>query len=111
VPRLPLRVSVEVDPPRPEVGAEFTLRLTIANDGERVARGVYIATSGPWDLYTVQGIAPLGTLARDAAGWHIVSPADIPPGSKYTLEVRARAEEASDERLTFSIRELDPGER
>ena len=82
----------------------------ILNASERRARGVFIATSGPWERYTILEVSPSGTVARDAAGWHIVSPAEVPPGSTLTLEIRARADEPSDERMTFAVREAEPGE-
>ncbi len=86
------------------------LRLTVSNAGARPAHGVYIATSGPWDRYTVLSVQPDGRLARDANGWHVVSPVMVPPGSSVIVEVRARADDPSDERLTFAVREADPGE-
>lgn len=82
----------------------------ISDDGDRSARGVYIATSGPWERWTVIDIQPAGTFARDAAGWHVVSPIDIAPGQTRTLELHIRAEEPSQEQLTFAVREAEPGE-
>jgi len=110
VPRLQLRIGVELDPPRPAPGTEFVFRLTVSNASDRPAHGAYIATSGPWERYTVLSVKPRGEVARDAAGWHIVSPMEVPGGSTLMLEVRARADEPSDERLTFAVREADPGE-
>jgi hypothetical protein len=110
VPRPPLRIGVALDPPQPAAGAEFTLRLTVSNSGERVAHGVYIATTGPWEQYTVLSVQPSGRVGRDANGWHIVTPLDVPPGSDVVLQVQIRAENPSDERLTFAVREADPGE-
>jgi hypothetical protein len=107
---VPLRIGIELVPPRPQAGQEFLLRLGVTNMGDRPARGIYIATSGPWDRYTVLSVAPVGKIARDAAGWHIVSLVSVPPGLTITLEVHARAEEPSDEQLTFAVREADPGE-
>ncbi|MBV9325968.1 MAG: hypothetical protein JO352_19550, partial [Chloroflexi bacterium] len=48
MPALPLHISALLDPPTPRAGEQFTLALTVANDGGRPAQGVYIATSGPW---------------------------------------------------------------
>jgi hypothetical protein len=107
---LPLRIGVQLVPAQPQAGQEFLLRLRITNGGTRTAHGLYIATSGPWERYTILTVAPVGSVSRDAAGWHIVSPVDAPPGSTITLELRVRADEASDEQLTFAVREADPGE-
>jgi hypothetical protein len=111
MPRLPLTLSVDLDPARPTAASEFVLRLTVRNEGDRVARGVYIGTTGPWDRYAIRGVAPRGAvLARSAAGWHITSPADIPAGGSITIEVTARADDPGVEQLTFTVREALPGE-
>jgi hypothetical protein len=107
---LPLRLTAELDPPTPRAETEFVLRLTIANDGDRPARGVYVATSGPWERWTVLAVQPRGTFARDAAGWHIASAIDILPRQSRELEVRIRADAASEDQLTFAVREAEPGE-
>jgi hypothetical protein len=99
-----------LDPPTPHAGEEFVLGLTISNDGSRVAHGLYIATSGPWNRWTVLDIQPSGTFSRDAEGWHIVSPIEVPPGQSRALDVHVRADEASQEQLTFAVREAQPGE-
>jgi hypothetical protein len=108
--RLPLTLQAQLDPPTPRAGDEFVVALSITNDGERAARGVYLATTGPWDRWTVLGVEPAGTFDRDAAGWHIISPIDIPPHETRTLEVHVRAEEPTEEQLTFAVREADPSE-
>jgi hypothetical protein len=107
---LAMRISAELDPPTPRAGLEFILRLTVANDGDRVARGLFIATSGPWERWTVLEVQPAGTFARDAAGWHIVSPLEVPPRDARTLDLRVRADEPAEEQLTFAVREAEPGE-
>jgi hypothetical protein len=107
---LALRISAELNPATPHAGEEFVVALTIANDGERAAHGVYIATSGPWDRWTVLGVQPSGTFGRDAAGWHIVSGISVPSGDSRTLEVHVRADEPSQEQLTFAVREAEPNE-
>jgi hypothetical protein len=109
VPIVPLRISAQLDPPTPRAGMEFLLRLTVANDGERPAHGVFIATSGPWERWTVLEVVG-GMFARDAAGWRIVSPIDIPPNDARTVAVRIRADAPSEEQLTFAVREAEPGE-
>jgi hypothetical protein len=109
-PRLPLSIRAELDPPTPRAGEEFVVALSITNDGERPARGIYVATTGPWDRWTVLEVDPSGTFARDATGWHIVSPIDIPPDETRTLELHVRADEASEEQLTFAVREAEPDE-
>jgi hypothetical protein len=110
VPVLPLRISAELDPPTPHAGEEFVLVLKIANDGPRPARGVYVATSGPWDRWTVLDVQPSGSFERDAAGWHVVSVIEIPPGEERSVEVHIRADEPAQEQLTFAVREAEPGE-
>ena len=105
-----MRIGVRVEPPRPRAGQDFSVHLSVLNDSDRVVHGVFIGTSGPWDRYTILTVAPAGRVGRDATGWYIVSPADIPPGSTITLEVRARADDPSDEQLTFAVREARPGE-
>jgi hypothetical protein len=109
-PRLPLSISAELDPPTPRAGEEFVVALSITDDGERAAHGIYVATTGPWDRWTVLDVQPEGTFARDEAGWHIVSPIEIPPRETRTVEVHVRADEASEEQLTFALREADRGE-
>jgi len=89
---------------------EFVLQLTIANDGERPSRGEYIATSGPWDRWSVLEITPAADLARDAAGWRILSDLIIPPRQTRTIAVHLRADAASEDQLTFAVREAEPGE-
>jgi len=110
VPRLPLSIRAELDPPTPRAGEEFVVALNITNEGERPARGIYVATTGPWDRWTVLDVEPSGTFARDATGWHIVSPIEIPAHEARTIEVHVRAEEATEEQLTFAVREAEPGE-
>jgi hypothetical protein len=110
VPPLALHISAQLDPPTPRAGEEFVLALSVTNDGDRSAKGVYIATSGPWDRWTVLGVEPDGTFARDAAGWHIVSATDVPPGETRTILVHIRADEPAQEQLTFAVREAEPGE-
>jgi hypothetical protein len=107
---LPLRINALLDPPTPRAGEEFVLALSITNDGSRSAHGVYIATSGPWDRWTVLGVEPDGSFARDAAGWHIVSAVDVPPAETRTILVHTRADEPAQEQLTFAVREAEPGE-
>lgn len=109
-PVLPLRITAQLDPPTPHAGEEFVLALSVIDDGLRAARGVYIATSGPWDRWTVLSIEPSGTFARDAAGWHIVSAMQVPPAETRTLQVHVRADEPAQEQLTFAVREAEPGE-
>lgn len=109
-PRVPLRLSVNLDPPTPEVGQIFTLSLAITNEGSRPTDGVFVSTSGPWDRYTVLNIRPTGTFGRDASGWHVVGPLHVAAGDTQTLQIDARADEPSDEELTFAVRETDPGE-
>ena len=108
--RVPLRLAVTLDPPRPEVGQTFTLSLAVTNQGARATEGVFIATSGPWDLYTVLAVQPSGMFGRDAAGWHFVSPLHIAPGETQALRVEARADQPTEEQLTFAVREAEPGE-
>lgn len=86
------------------------LALSITDNGDRAARGVYIATSGPWDRWTVLGIEPSGSFARDAAGWHIVTDEEVPAGETRTILVHIRADEPTQEQLTFAVREAEPGE-
>jgi hypothetical protein len=108
--RVPLRLSVALDPTTPTVGQTFTLTLAITNTGARAAEGVYISTSGPWDRYTVLSVKPTGAFVRDATGWHFGSSLRIAPGETQSLTVEARADEPSNEQLTFAVREADPGE-
>jgi len=110
VPRLPLSIRAELDPSTPRAGEEFVVALSITNDGERPARGIYVATTGPWDRWTVLDVQPSGTFAHDATGWHIVSPIEIAPNETRTLELHVRADEATEEQLTFAVREAEPDE-
>jgi len=110
IPVLRLRISAQLDPPTPHAGEEFVLGLTIGNDGPRLAHGVYVATSGPWERWTVLDIEPSGTFERDAAGWHLISPIEIPQGEEQKIEVHIRADEPAQEQLTFAVREAEPGE-
>ena len=110
IPPLALRISAQLDPPTPHAGEEFVLALSVANDGPRTAHGAYIATNGPWDRWTVLGVEPDGSFARDGAGWHVISSIDIPPGETRTILVHVRADEPSQEQLTFAVREAEPGE-
>jgi hypothetical protein len=107
---VPLRLAVTLNPTTPSVGQTFTLSLAITNDGTRPAEGVYVSTSGPWDRYTVLSVRPVGTFVRDATGWHIGSPLRVGAGQTQSLVVEARADEPSDEQLTFAVREAEPGE-
>ena len=109
-PTLLLRISAQLDPPTPHAGEEFVLSLAISNEGQRAAHGVFIATSGPWDRWTVLDIQPSGMIERDAAGWHVVSPIEIAPSETQTLEVHITADEPAQEQLTFALREAEPGE-
>jgi hypothetical protein len=102
-----LHVSALLDPPSPTAGQDFTLALTIGNDGDRPAEGVYVATTGPWDQWTVLGIEPSGSFDQDAAGWHLVSDVQIPPGETRTIQVHVRADNPTQEQLTFAVREAD----
>ena len=106
-PRLPLSIHAELDPAVPRAGEEFVVALSITNDGDRAARGIYVATTGPWDRWTVLGIEPSGTFAADATGWHIISPIDIPPHETRTIQIHVRADEATEEQLTFAVREAE----
>jgi hypothetical protein len=110
LPVVPLRIGVELEPAEPASGTEFSLLLHITNAGERLARGVYVATSGPWDRFDVVAIQPAGRLTRDPTGWHIVSPLQLAPGATETLEIRARSEGPSDDRVTFAVREAEADE-
>jgi hypothetical protein len=105
-----LRIAAKLDPPTPHAGEEFVLALSISNEGDRAARGVFIATSGPWDRWTVLSIDPSGDFSRDAAGWRIVSATEIPASETRTLQVHVRADEPAQEQLTFAVREVEPGE-
>jgi hypothetical protein len=107
---LPLRINAQLDPPTPRAGDEFVLALSVTNDGTRPAHGVYIATSGPWDRWTVLGVEPDGSFDRDAAGWHVISSVDVPPAETRTILVHIRADEPAQEQLTFAVREAEPGE-
>lgn len=107
---VPLRISAQLDPTAPTVGSEFVLRLFIADDGSRAAHGVYIATTGPWDRWTVLRVDPAGSVSRDSNGWRIVSPLEVPPGGSAQLEVHVRADSPSEVQLTFAVREAEPGE-
>jgi Domain of unknown function DUF11 len=104
-PEVPLSVSVELGTPTPQVGQDFTISLRITNGGTRSADGVDVATSGPWDRYTVLAVKPAGGFLRYPSGWHVLSPIAIAAGETATLEIRLRADEPSDEQLTFSVRE------
>lgn len=107
----PMRISAHLDPPTPRAGVEFTVRLIVANDDNvRSARGVYVATSGPWDRWTVLEISPGGIFARDAAGWHLISAIVIPPHDVRAIDLLVRADEPSEEQLTFAVREAEPAE-
>jgi len=110
IPAVPLHVNALLDPATPRAGEDFTLALTVGNDGSRAAEGVYIATSGPWDQWTVLGIEPSGTFDKDAAGWHIISDVEIPPGESRTIQLHVRADQPAQEQLTFAVREATPGE-
>ena len=105
-----MHIVASVDPPLPNVGTEFVLHLAVTNNGHQPVHGLYIATSGPWDSYTVLSIEPSGTFGRDANGWHIVSPVQVGPGQMRTIDVHVRADQPSDEQLTFAVREAEPGD-
>ncbi len=107
---LPLRIAAQLDPPTPRAGAEFVLQLSIANDGNRPARGVYIATRGPWDRWTVLGTDPTANFARDATGWRMISDVQIPAHESRSIDVHIRADAPSEDQLTFAVREAEPGE-
>jgi hypothetical protein len=92
------------------VGQTFTLTLAITNEGTRATEGVYVSTTGPWDRYTVLSVKPVGSFERDPSGWHFASPLHVGPGETQSLAIDARADEPSDEQLTFAARESDPGE-
>jgi len=104
-PEVPLSVSVELGTPTPRVGQDFTISLRITNSGTRSADGVDVATAGPWDRYTVLSVKPTGAFLRYPSGWHVLSPIAIAAGETATLDIRLRADEPSDEQLTFSVRE------
>jgi hypothetical protein len=111
VPPLQLHISAELNPPTPHAGEEFVLALSVTNDGDRTAHGLYIATSGPWDQWTVLSVEPDGsTFDADDAGWHIISPIDTPAGETRTILVHVRADEPAQEQLTFAVREATPDE-
>jgi len=110
VPALPLHISALLDPPTPRAGEQFTLALTVANDGGRPAQGVYIATSGPWDQWTVLGVEPSGSFDKDATGWHVISNLQIPPGETRTIQLLVRADQPAQEQLTFAVREATAAE-
>ena len=110
MPALPLQISAQLDPPTPHAGEQFVLALSVTNDGDRPAHGVYIATSGPWDQWTVLGVEPDGTFAQDDAGWHIVSSSEVPPGETRTILLHVRADQPAQEQLTFAVREAQPSE-
>lgn len=99
-----------LDPPTPHAGEEFVLALNVTNDGTRPARGIYIATNGPWDQWTVLGVEPDGDFGQDAAGWHIISGIQTPPAETRTILVHIRADEPAQEQLTFAVREAAPDE-
>jgi hypothetical protein len=107
-----MQISAELDPPTPHAGEEFVVALNVTNTGDRAARGIYIATSGPWDTWTVLGVEPNGTFDRDANGngWHIISNEEVPTGETRTVLVHVRADEPSQQQLTFAVREAEPGE-
>jgi len=102
---VPLSLSVELGTPAPQVGQDFTISLRITNGGTRSADGVDVATAGPWDRYTVLSVKPTGAFLRYPSGWHVLSPIAIAAGETATLDIRLRADEPSDEQLTFSVRE------
>jgi hypothetical protein len=110
LPSLALRIAAQLDPPTPRAGSEFVVRLTVSNDGDRAAHGVYIATSGPWDRWTVLQITPAASLARDAAGWRIISALEVPAHDTGTIEVHVLADSPSEDQLTFAVREAEVGE-
>ncbi len=74
VPVLPLRITAQLDPPAPRAGEEFVLALSIVNDGTRPARGVYVATSGPWDRWTVLDVEPSGRRRARSGAAHLCRP-------------------------------------
>src|SRR5919197_2490155 len=102
---VPLSLSVELGPTAPRAGQDFTIVLHITNGGTRDADGVDVTTTGPWDRYNVVAIRPVGTFLRYASAWHLISPLAIAPGETATLEMQLRADEPSDEQLSFSVRE------
>jgi hypothetical protein len=104
-PEVPLSLSVELGTQSPQVGQTFTIALHITNGGTRAADGVDVTTTGPWDRYTVLAVRPTGTFLRYASNWHVLSPIAIDPGATATLELDLRTDEASDEQLSFSVRE------
>jgi uncharacterized protein DUF11 len=110
VPAVPLHLSALLDPATPRAGEDFTVAVTVGNDGDRPAHGVYIATAGPWDRWTVLGIEPSGTFDKDAAGWHVISSVDVPPGETRTIQLHVRAEQPAQEQVTFAVREATPME-
>jgi hypothetical protein len=110
VAQLALSIAAQLDPATPRAGDEFVLSLTVANGGNRPAQGVYIATTGPWDQWTLLDIQPSGMLAQDEGGWHIVSDIQIAPGDSGTLELHLRADQPAQEQLTFAVREAQPDE-
>jgi hypothetical protein len=105
-----MHIAPQLDPPTPRAGEEFVLALRVTNDGARAAHGVYIATSGPWDRWSVLGVEPDGAFDRDAAGWHVVSSISVPPTESRTILVHIRADEPAQEQLTFAVREAEAGE-
>src|SRR5919206_444912 len=75
-----------------------------------LVNSIYVATTGPWDRWTVLSVEPAGIFAPDTSGggWHIVSPLQIAPLDTGEVQVHVRAEEASQEQLRFAVREAQP---
>jgi hypothetical protein len=89
--------------PEAEGRARFIAEFLVQNG----ARGVYLATSGPWDRWTILGIEPAASLARDAAGWRIISDLQIPPHDSRSIDLHIRADTPSEDQLTFAVREVE----
>lgn len=85
------------------VGAKLVVELTLENKSDRQIEGIRIASSGPWDKYTIVNVMPGGRHESGFLGGHsFYTNMVIPPGQKRALNVVAYPNEPGSHDFTFT---------
>lgn len=103
-------VFVDTEPSVVRIGEQTTITVTLVNRSDRSIDGLQIFSSGPWDMFKVDGVAPLGRYDYDLLGATFSAPISIAPNQPGHVEIKVTPSSPGRFHFTFTPTPA-PGQR
>lgn len=105
-----MAVFVDLEPSVVRIGEQATITVTLVNRSDRSIDGLKIFSSGPWEIFSVDGVSPLGRYEYDLLGATFSAPISVAPNQPGQVKLMATPTEPGRFHFTFAPTPA-PGQR